>query len=312
VAGFATWLAYFVGALWERFIRRKPESVQAIRWLLLSGGASLAVTLLNPAGVDIWATSLGYVSNRYLVSHTNEYLPPDLLQINYWPFALLLALAIILLMAKRLRMPAAHIFLMLGWAIMGLFSARNVPIFALVSAPILASGYSGLIGQYSSKFAQFDQRLAALDRLKRLFSWPVLVLALVLMLLVRGVPLDANQVGNRYLPEHFPVAAVDAIAGEIPAGHVFNYFPWGGYLLFRLYPDVQVFIDGQTDFYGETLTRQYEQVISLTPGWEAALAKSQVEWVMRPTGEPLGAALESAPGWQVRYRDQTTTILIHE
>jgi hypothetical protein len=33
---------------------------------------------------------------------------------------------------------------------------------------------------------------------------------------------------------------------------------------------------------------------------------------MMPTGEPLVAALESAPGWQVRYRDQTTTILIHE
>ena len=53
-----------------------------------------------------------------------------------------------------------------------------------------------------------------------------------------------------------------------PEGNMFNYFTWGGYLLFELWPEKPVFIDGQTDFYGETFTRQYEQVITLDDGWQ--------------------------------------------
>ena len=78
-------------------------------------------------------------------------------------------------------------------------------------------------------------------------------------------------------------------------GKMFNYFTWGGYLLYREWPEQKVFIDGQTDFYGEALTRQYERVITLAPGWEDVLNQYHVRWVLIPPGGPLASALRGSP-----------------
>ena len=70
-----------------------------------------------------------------------------------------------------------------------------------------------------------------------------------------------------------------------------------------------MFIDGQTDFYGEALTRQYEQVLTLSPGWETVLEQYQVQWVLVRTGEPLAAALKNTSNWKTIYEDKTAVIL---
>jgi hypothetical protein len=90
---------------------------------------------------------------------------------------------------------------------------------------------------------------------------------------------------------------------------MFNYFTWGGYLLYRGWPDERVFIDGQTDFYGEDLTRQYGQVIDLEKGWESVIDRYQVGWAILPVSEPAGYALRQELGWELIYKDGTAVIL---
>ena len=89
---------------------------------------------------------------------------------------------------------------------------------------------------------------------------------------------------------------------------MFNFFTWGGFLLYRLWPEQKVFIDGQTDFYGEALSREYVQVETLQDGWENTLAKYNVDWVITQSGQPLEKAL-TAINWTVIYQDETTAIL---
>jgi len=101
---------------------------------------------------------------------------------------------------------------------------------------------------------------------------------------------------------------VDWLKDHPLEGNMFNHFPWGGYLLYRSWPEQRVFIDGQTDFYGEALTRQYEQVITLSPGWKAVLEQHQVNWAILPVDGDLAAALGSSPAWQETYRDGTAVI----
>ena len=83
----------------------------------------------------------------------------------------------------------------------------------------------------------------------------------------------------------------------------------GGYLLYRQWPDILVFIDGQTDFYGETLTREYEQVITLSEGWEQILEKYQVDWMLIPEEAILAKALIEHTGWETLYEDETAIII---
>jgi hypothetical protein len=100
------------------------------------------------------------------------------------------------------------------------------------------------------------------------------------MLFVLGIPLDFGRQGNHFDQAVFPVSAADWLERQPQTGAMFNYFPWGGYLLYRFWPSERVFIDGQTDFYGERLTRQYEQVITLAGGWQNVLSRYRVDWVM--------------------------------
>ena len=114
---------------------------------------------------------------------------------------------------------------------------------------------------------------------------------------------------NTFDPNKFPVRAVDWLEANPQEGEMFNNFIWGGYILYRMFPQELVFIDGQTDFYGEVLTREYTQVTSLDEGWQDILKKYDVSWVIIQSDKPLIPALQSELNWEVVYQDDTAAIL---
>lgn len=83
-------------------------------------------------------------------------------------------------------------------------------------------------------------------------------------------------------------------------------------MLYRLWPEETVFIDGQTDFYGEALTRQYEQVIDFQTGWEQVLNQYQVTYLLIPPDSALAQGIKDDSSWKVIYHDQTAEIVKHE
>ena len=87
-------------------------------------------------------------------------------------------------------------------------------------------------------------------------------------------------------PAIFPVAVVEKARAAGLTGRMYNEFTWGGYLLFA-WPEQKVFIDGQTDFYGEELTRTHVHIQGLYPGWRDLLKKWDVSLVIMPTGSSL-------------------------
>jgi hypothetical protein len=327
IAGFVIWGMYLAGDAWDRWLGNTPgakkesstpesqdASNQVLPVLLLAGASSFLVTLINPSGWHLWATSLGYIRNHYLVSHTAEYLPPNFHDPSTWPFLVMLFISLLLLGRKRFNLAAVSILLLAGWTVMGLYSVRNVPIYALVAAPILAGISAAQVrgAGLLAPFERLNRRLGSVEASLRGVLWPALLVLLVSLALFRGVSLDSGGVSNRFDPAVFPVEAVDWLQANPPPGEMFNYFPWGGYLLYRAWPEHKVFIDGQTDFYGEALTRQYERVITLGDGWRQVLADYQVNWVLMPTGSPLIKALQGDRTWSQIYQDRTATIMLHK
>ena len=96
IAGFATWFLYGLGLAWDAFWRKFPKGEglhgHFWRYYLSGGAAAFLATLINPAGVGLWSTSVGYVGNHYLVSHTAEYHPPNFQEPSTWPFMLMIML----------------------------------------------------------------------------------------------------------------------------------------------------------------------------------------------------------------------------
>jgi hypothetical protein len=247
-----------------------------------------------------------------------EYLPPNFHDPSTWPFLIFIGLLIAAFGLRSKRLESGQVFLAAAWLVMGLYSVRNVPLFAIAAAPVLAASLHDWLhaSQHQAKglakFYNLDQRLLTIDLSLRGPVWPLICLALAIAGFRAGVPLDFAQRGNAFDPQVFPVQAADWLAQNPQSGKMFNYFPWGGYMLYRFWPGSEVFIDGQTDFYGEQFTRQYEQVISLSPGWQEVLDRYQVDWAILPPGEALSKQLREDPGWKPAYADQTAVVFVRK
>lgn len=306
IAGFVTWGIYLVGYGWDH-ARRRDINPGILKFSLAAGALSFGASLINPAGVRLWGTSLGYLQNQYLVGHTAEYLSPDFHLTSAWPFLIMLVLAIVAFGLKKSPLSSSHVFSIAAWAGMGLVSMRNIPLFGIVAVYGLAEALSG----ESASEPGLETRLMAMEKRLAGWTWSAAIILLVIFAYGRGAYLDAQQKGNQFDPQVFPVAAVNWLDDHFLAGEGFNYFPWGGYLLFREWPGRKVFIDGQTDFYGEALTRDYEKVITAAPGWQAILNRYGVSWILIPDKIELSKTLDQSTDWSQVYHDSTSSIYVH-
>jgi hypothetical protein len=320
ISGFVILCIYLVGELTDELLSKretgldspKPGFNSSLKRYLVTCVLSFLMTFLNPVGLRIWKTSLGYISNQYLVNHTAEYLPPNFHDPSTWPFLMMILFSLVIFGFNRKRIPVVSQMLLISWMAMSLYSVRNVPLFAIIVAPILTQIFSTEIrsNQTFGKFVKLQDRLKKVDSSLVGSFGPIALILVIGISFLYGANLDFENQGNRFSDKVFPVEAVNWLDENLPSGVMFNYFPWGGYLLFRLWPSEKVFIDGQTDFYGEVLTREYENVITFNYGWDVILDKYEVSWIIMPTDSLLVRFLQKDLRWSVAYEDEIACILI--
>jgi hypothetical protein len=207
---------------------------------------------------------------------------------------------------NKLRMH--ELLLLSGWTLLSLYMARNIPLYAIITAPYLGVLLQPVLGGFG-RLQKINEALTNVEINLKGFVFPALAIILVTFSFMSGVRFDSAQRGNVHDASRFPVEAVDWLEDNPQKGNMFNEFIWGGYLLYRLWPDQTIYMDGTTDFYGEAFTREYASVVSLQDGWQDILAKYDVSWAILPSDRPLIAELKDVLGWQIIYTDSTTTII---
>jgi hypothetical protein len=307
IFGFLAWLAYFIGWLWN--YQRKAANSQTGTMLLIIAGTSLIASAITP---DLWHNWEAVLNNRsaYVLSHTAETMPPDFSWPNIWPFAGLLVLTIIFCFWQIKKVNACHLLLLAGLAFMSLLMARNIPFFVIAAAPILAEW----TGQTLSKFAYWlkvEQGFARIDQQLRGFIWPILVCLATLGWLAYHY-VETKTPINQFSAQVFPVQAVDWLKDHPLEGQMFNDFNWGGYLLYRLWPDQRVFVDSQSDFYGEAFMREYTGIFTGTENWNAELDQYHVSWIIIPRETGLAQSARDSTDWRIAYEDTLTVIFVQK
>ena len=275
--------------------------------------AAFAGAAINPSGFALFAHVTGYLGKTYLVNMTNEYMSPDF---HLWfgrAFLLvLLALLLgILLSRRRPGWPVMVVFL--GTLAFALHSARNIPLFCLTALPLLAVHLDAEWREL--RWHPLDRIRVAIatgDGQARAGGWMAGFAALFLLLLagsgrLAGVPVVVAD----YDPKIFPVEAVRRAREAGLEGRIFNQFIWGGYILYA-WPEQRVFIDGQTDFYGEELTREYGRLIAAEAGWSGAMDARDVSLAILPLRSPLAQALRRDDSWKLWHADSTSLIFRHD
>ena len=314
IFAFLIWAAFIAGNLWES-IREKRSLDNGcaisnhnpiLRKLFISAGLSFAATFVNPVGWRLWQLVLEHISSSYLANLISEYQSPNFHEISGWFFLITIVASIIVLSFSNKKHTAAETILLAAWTALGLYASRNIPLYAAVTVPLWAGHAMQFLDRIPA-LARVNHRIEAIEAQLRGRLWTILVTLVCIALLATGTKLDANRQGYSFNKVEYPVEAVDWIQSHPQDGNMFNYFPWGGYLIYRLWPRYQVFIDGQF-FYGETLIRQHEEILNADPGWEDVIQQYDIRWMLVPADSTIAKVLQEDSGWLLLYQDQTADL----
>lgn len=305
IFGFVAWFIYLVGNIFELALQYDLSRRNVIFKLLIAGGVSFAFTAISPSGLEIWSPVIN-ASSKFILANTIETQSPNFYLPQFWPFLLLAGCGLVLPGLGGRRLPASQVFLLAGTAILGFWMARNIPFFAIAAPPILAIAAQPLVERIRP-LAKIEINFSNVSNIARGIFWPtIMIIGALTFFYFRDFQTGAGS--NKFPENQLPVKAADWLITHPVEGNMFNDINWGGYLLFRLWPKQLVFIDSQTDFYGEQLAREYASTISANLPWEDVFNKYQIQWVIIPPDIPLHKELVSA-GWETLYKDNVAIIL---
>lgn len=305
VFGFVAWLAYALGAIIQR--ARSKSGVSSVTRLLLVGATSLLASLVTPSIAGNWSAVVRN-SSPFVLSRTAETMPIALGAPGAWPFLGLIVLSVLLGAAAIRRLDPAHLLLLLFTGALGFAIMRNVPLFCIAAVPVLP------LWEPSSRLREgrmhrIQARIEAIDSSIKGYAWSFLTV------LLAGVILTAHHIETgrgfySFDAARFPVAAVDWIAAHGLPDATFNDLNWGGYLLYRMWPEKKVFIDSQSDFYGESFIRQYLAIYGATGDWEGELDRLNISSAILPPDAPLVIEMQRHPDWEVVYQDGRAVVTV--
>ncbi len=301
---------FFAGDLAEYlFGGRSAQWLARARWHGAALLTSLIACCVNPSGPLLFRHVTGYLGQTFLVNITVEYQSPNFHADSPKFFLLVLLVIVGGLALKRSRPSYPHLLTLLVTVAFALYSVRNVPLFAVSAMPLMALELQSLWDTKNSAIARVQQSFKMGDSAAATGIWScILALVMSAVALNHGMALGTSLTNAQFDPAVFPVAAVSEARAANLQGHIFNEFPWGGYLLYA-WPEQKVFIDGQTDLYGADITRQYVDIVDLQPGWRSLLDKWNVSLLIVQSNSPLANEVVHDGNWGVWYCDATAVIL---
>lgn len=258
--------------------------------------ACFAMTFINPHGVGVWL--LPWIAMREgFSSFVGEWQPPHASYAGA-TFALM-AIGVVLAVTRWRSVHPGAILLLLFWSAMGLMAKRNIALFAYVGLPIV--------------FLLASRQRGAAARIS--------------MSVVVGLGLFQWGVFDRYMDHrtsrHWgggvdwaqtPAKAAEFIMRERPAGMLFNDYDLGGYLMFWLYPEYPVFIDGRTDLYGKGFFLRHRDLM-LGRDWRSEFDNRRVNLVvvnyayaMAPAS--IIAELDTSSDWSLVFWDDRAMVYV--
>ena len=295
-----------VGSLFSKDGERKSAR-EKCRKLAVAAAACLLVSLLNPRGYSILLFPFRMVSNKFLMDNVIEFLPPSFHDPLPYKYLLLLAVGVLSL-ARSIGL--IELMLVLLFTYMSLYSARYIPLFAVVMTPILLRGSQTILGGLDHRVVKFFQKrsdnLALVDGTAKGHLWPIVSVAVVCALALTG------KIEFKFDATKNPVAAVEFLKREPLSGRMFNDDEFGDYLIYAAWPQYKVFFDGRSDMYGDAWGDQYVTVARLRPNWESVVEKNHFSWIFFGTGTPLTAVLLEKKNWRLIYADKIAEIFVKD
>ena len=165
-------------------------------------------------------------------------------------------------------------------------------------------GLPGPIKGFLAELNRFSSDMTEIELKPRFHLLPVLAVVLGFYACAhRGQLAGRQAVQAEFDAGKFPVTAASFMETQKLAGNLFSSDYWGGYLIYRFYPERKVFVDGRSDFYGDAFLKQYLEVLTLRWNWETVLTDYDVDHVLIRADAALASTLKESSRWRPSYDD---------
>ncbi len=295
----------------------------AVTWV-----ASALATLANPYGWRLHAHVYSYLNDRYLMNRIDEFRSPDFHGWAQRCFAAILMLALVAFAGNRKKLRLSHFLVALLSVYAGVYSSRNLPVssmlLVLIAGPMIWANFTSLADKPGAwrwlrsgvtRITAFSDRMTAQELELRGHLWPVAAVAFAFLLCLQG-----GWLGSRHLVhanfdrQKVPEGAVTFLQSEtrdMPPNTepVFSTDAWGGYLIYRLYPERKVVVDDRHDLYGSDRIRQYLVLTQAEPGWRDVIDQWKIRTTLLPADSTLANLLRELPlEWRLVYEDKVAIV----
>jgi hypothetical protein len=297
------------GQLW-------PAVYRTCRPYLLCAAGCMVVTILNPYTWHLHYHIVKYLGDAKLLDNIQEYQSISFHggQAIFFECMLLIGGASVFWCLQLGKVTPA--LAILSWAHLALFSARNIPLFLMVAAPTVACLLQEVIARLRTgpalgvvfrTISEICEEIQPLERLRRVH----LVSALMVLVLAGLFASGARGFEGQFNADTFPAQAIPVIEAAT-AKRVLTYDQWADYLIYRLYPAKQVFLDGRSDFYGGEFVIDGQHIIGAQYDCIKQLNHFAVDMVIVKPDAPLSTLLKGAPGWKMLFDDGKVLVFQRE
>ncbi len=307
IFGFALIGIYIAGLvidwIWDRLQHREIDKTAGRQVLTLASALvlTLLASLVNPNGYRLLVYPFQALSDPSLMRYITEFQSPDFHQAMWLPLVGMILLLLISAMKRNVNISTAHLLMIAAFFVLALRSQYHVPFFAIAATPVLVAQFDWI---------QIPKEVHV--KPNKLLVWLNALVVLVVIVIAgwQGKTMIAGQ--PEAVAYKYPQKAADWILETRPTGNMFNSFNWGGYLIWRLYPDYPVYIDGRPDMYGPSFVTAYTDIYYTKPGWQADLNAADVNFVLIEPDSSLANGLRQDAGWKIAYEDQNSIIFEKE
>jgi hypothetical protein len=299
----------FLNFLFSDDAGERQESWRRARGYFAGAAACLAISLINPFTYHLHVHMAQYLRNPWNSEHIIEFLSPSFHQPRAVFFEIFLVMGAAAAWWNLTNRRYTEMLLIGVWAHAALLASRNIPIFVMVAAPIVAAamqrcldqaGLANVAGWIRAVATRFNRMVAATQDKESVSRWHLVsAMGFALMTLVFFAPNPPEKFRPEFDPNRYPAAALAALKPDAGA-RIFTHDEWGDYLIWSRN---RTFVDGRSDFYGNDFEDQYQDVLQVKYGWEKTLADFHVDTILMPLDAPLTGALKESSRWRLVYDD---------
>lgn len=124
---------------------------------------------------------------------------------------------------------------------------------------------------------------------------------------IATIPLNMRQIIEN---DRYPTSVAHILKQVHLDGRMFNPYGWGGYLIFHLFPDYKVFLDGRTVLHGARLLQDHYTILHGNQGYQSLIDKTyQFDFMILPKEHWM---IDSCPtdSWVLLFENYNSSLYL--